>query len=280
MEGNSSLAHFVRMHDRDRFHTALFAPAKHREALFTLYAFNYEVARVRETVTQPMLGQIRLQWWREVVDAAYSGAPARQHLVAGPLAALIEEIAPTRGHFERLIDARERDLSDAPPENLSALEDYAEATSANLLYLAFEAVGVTQPEAARAARGVGIGYAIAGLLRAMPFHARSGRSYIPADIAARSRLDPQDYTRGRDSPAIRAATAELADTAATHLAEARRHNGSIPRRARAAVLTAVIADRVLLRLKRSGYNPFAPELAAPDALQAWRLLAAALRSRF
>src|SRR5215207_6502960 len=109
--GVSSLGGFVRAHDRDRFQTALFAPAERREALFALYAFNYEVARVRESVTQPMLGQIRLQWWREVVAASYAGAPARQHVVAGPLAALIAEIAPAREHFERIIDTRERDLA-------------------------------------------------------------------------------------------------------------------------------------------------------------------------
>src|SRR5829696_7494880 len=82
--GVSSLAGFVRAHDRDRFQTALFAPAGRREALFALYAFNYEVARVRESVTQPMLGHIRLQWWREVVGAAYAGGPVREHVVAGP----------------------------------------------------------------------------------------------------------------------------------------------------------------------------------------------------
>ena len=68
--GLSPLGELVRRHDRDRYQTALFAPADRREALFALYAFNYEIARVRESVTQPMLGQIRLQWWREVIDAA------------------------------------------------------------------------------------------------------------------------------------------------------------------------------------------------------------------
>ncbi len=77
--GLSPSAAIVRRHDRDRYQTALFAPSDRREALFALYAFNYEVARVRESVTQPMLGRIRLQWWREVVDAAYAGAPARRH---------------------------------------------------------------------------------------------------------------------------------------------------------------------------------------------------------
>src|SRR5271156_3271915 len=80
----SPVGALVRRHDRDRFQTALFAPAARREALFALYAFNYEIARVRESVREPMLGQIRLQWWREAIDAAYAGAASRRHEVAGP----------------------------------------------------------------------------------------------------------------------------------------------------------------------------------------------------
>src|SRR4051794_33162883 len=79
---DASLAVLVRRHDRDRFQTALFARPRQREALFALYAFNYEIARVREAVSEPMLGQIRLQWWREVVSAAFSGEAPRQHVAA------------------------------------------------------------------------------------------------------------------------------------------------------------------------------------------------------
>src|SRR5436309_9863777 len=103
----TSLSALVRRHDRDRYQTALFAPAERREALLALYAFNYEIARVRETVSEPMLGQIRLQWWREVLDAAYAGAPPRQHPVVVPLAAAIREFELSRGYFDRLIDSRE-----------------------------------------------------------------------------------------------------------------------------------------------------------------------------
>src|SRR5215207_1372519 len=109
--GVSSLGGFVRAHDRDRFQTALFAPADRREALFALYAFNYEIARVRESVTQPMLGQIRLQWWREVIEAAYAGQAPRRHEVAEPLTAAIREFGLSRPHFDRMIDAREVDLA-------------------------------------------------------------------------------------------------------------------------------------------------------------------------
>ncbi len=280
IQGRSPLAELVRRHDRDRYQTALFAPADRREALFTLYAFNYEIARVREIITQPMLGQIRLQWWREVVAAAFAGAPPRQHDVAEPLTAVIGDRALTRSHFNRMIDTRERDLADEPPPTLAALEDYAEGTCATLLYLALEVLGASEPSTAAAAREVGIGYALTGLLRAMPFHARSGRRYIPADAGARLGLDPADYAALRDSTGLRAASAEIAEAAAGHLRAARRYRRDIPRSARAAMLPCVVADRFLARIKRADCNPFAPALAAPDTLQTWRLFAAALRGRF
>ena len=280
VKGLSPVAALVRRHDRDRYQTALFAPVNRREALFALYAFNYEIARVREAVTQPMLGQIRLQWWREAVAAAYAGAQPRYHVVAEPLAAVIRDFVPAREHLERIIDTRERDLADEPPATLLALEDYAEGTSATLLYLVLEVLGVTEPSAAAAVREVGIGYALTGLLRAMPFYARTGRCYIPAQITGRTGLDPRDYAGLRDSTSLRAASAEIADAAAGHLAGARRYRREIPRRARAAMLPSVVADRFLVRLKRADFNPFAPELAAPDTLQSWRLFAAALRNRF
>jgi phytoene synthase len=276
----SSLLQLVRRHDRDRYQTALFAPARLREALLALYAFNYEIARVRESVTEPMLGQIRLQWWREVVDAAYAGAPPRQHPVVLPLTAAIRELRLSRRHFDRLIDSRERDLAEEPPATLAALEDYAEGSSAPLVELALEALGLREPGPQEIARQVGIGYALAGLLRAMPFHAHARRSYIPTDIAEPEELAPGDYAAGRATTALRPVVREIAEIAAHHLSAARERNAAVPRSAIAALLPAVIAQRWLTRLRRAGYDPFAPGLAAPDPWQIWSLAAAALLNRF
>ncbi len=274
------LAALLRLHDRDRFQTALFAPAERREALLALYAFNYEIARVRETVTEPMLGQIRLQWWREVVAAAFAGEPPRHHLVAVPLTAAIRDCRLTRAHFDRLIDTRERDLVDEAPADLAALEDYAEGTSAPLVQLALELLAVRRPDADETARQVGIGYALAGLLRAMPFHAAAGRCFIPDEMAGRVGLDPGDYAGRRSTPAVRAAVCEIAAAAIRHLRAARERRVTIPRAGLAAVLPAIVADRFLGRLRRADHDPFAPGLAASDGWQSWRLAAAALFNRF
>jgi phytoene synthase len=277
---DASLAALVRRHDRDRFQTALFAPPRQREALFALYAFNYEIARVREAVSEPMLGQIRLQWWREVVSAAFSGEAPRHHLVAEPLTAAIREFGLSRDHFDRLIDTRERDLDPEPPATLAALEDYADGTSASLVLLALEVLGAGQPEAQEVGRAVGVGYAMSGLIRAMPFHAAARRSYVPADLAAGSGLKIEDYEARRTTSALLATVREIAAAATRQLSQAREQRAAIPRAAIAAVLPALIAERFLRRLERVGYNPFDVRLAVPDPMQSWRLAAAALLNRF
>jgi phytoene synthase len=274
------VAALVRRHDHDRFQTALFAAAERREALFAIYAFNYEVARVRETVSEPVLGQIRLQWWRESIAAAFEGGPVRHHIVVEALTAAIRVCALTRAHFERLVDAREQDLDEAPSASLAALQDYAEATSARLVYLALESLGIRDPGAEKAGFHIGVAYGLAGLLRAMPLQAREGRLIIPADIAAQTELDTADYRALRSTPALRSATAEIAAAASRHLASARAYRHSIARRALPALLPAIVAERSLARLKQAAYDPFNLGLTPPDTMQSWRLAMAWLRNRF
>jgi NADH dehydrogenase [ubiquinone] 1 alpha subcomplex assembly factor 6 len=249
----SPVAALVWRHDRDRFQTVLFAPAARREALFALYAFNYEIARVRERVSEPTLGRIRLEWWRENIAAAYEDGPVRRHDVVEALTAAIREHAPTREHFDRLIDAREKDLAEQAPTSLAALEDYTEAVSARLVYLALEMLGLDDPAARQAGFHVGIAYGLAGLLRAMPHQARATRPLVPAAVAA---------------------------AASRHLALARGLRPAVARAALPALLPAIVAERYLRRLKRAGCDPLDRAVTAPDPLQSWRFAVAALLNRF
>ncbi len=278
-EGLSPAAALVRRYDRDRFQTALFAPQAHREALFALYAFNFEIARVRESVREPMLGQIRLQWWSEAIDSAYGGGPVRRHEIVEAITTVIRERRLGRAQFDRLIDARERDLDDEPPATLAALEDYAEGSSAPLIYLALEVLEAARPTALEAARHVGIAYALSGLVRAMPMHAPAGRSFIPAALSAETGLDPRDYAALRPTPALRQAVETIAVAARGHLAAARELRRDVPTAALPALLPARIAHNALRRLERAGFDPFAGA-ALTDPLQSWRLTWAALRKRF
>ena len=90
----------VRRHDADRFLTTLFAPKGHREDLFALYAFNLEISKTREVVSETMLGAIRLQWWREAIEAIYTNAELRKHAVVEALAETVTRRGLTREHFD------------------------------------------------------------------------------------------------------------------------------------------------------------------------------------
>ncbi len=186
----------LRRFDRDRYLTTLFAPEGRRRALWALYGFNAEIASVREQVREPIAGRIRLQWWRDVIAAIYGGAPPAVPL-ARELADAVAAHGLSRAPFERLIEAREADLEDAPPPDLAALVAYAEDSSAALVALALEALGAGEADAARAAgRHVGIAWALSGLLRAAPHRARTGWTGFPPALLAEAgigagRIDPR-----------------------------------------------------------------------------------------
>jgi NADH dehydrogenase [ubiquinone] 1 alpha subcomplex assembly factor 6 len=273
--------HLVRRHDRDRFLTTLFAPAARRDDLLALYAFNYEIAKTREVVSEPVLGQIRLQWWRETLDAIYDGGSVREHEVAAPLAAAIRGRGLGRAHFDALIAAREFDLVGEPPGSLAALESYAEGSSARLVWLALEVLGERGAAAVGAGRAVGIAYALTGLLRALPFHARMKRLYLPRDLchAAGLRIDAELFEL-RSSPALCRVAEQVAAAAAAHLADARARRDAVPRAALPALLPGALAGADLARLRRAGYDPFDRRLAGPDPWRGWRLTLAALARRY
>jgi len=268
----SYCARQVRRLDYDRFLCALFAPAEGREALFALYAFNAEVARIREAVSEPLLGQVRLQWWRDAVAGIYAGTPPR-HQVARPLAEAVERFSLDRAPFERLLDARAFDIEDGAPADLKALVAYAEDTSATLTALSLDILGARDEAARRAGRHIGIAWALTGLARAVPFHAGARRVYLPATLCRDAGVDFQDLFRLRPGPGLTHVVAEIADTARRHLDVARRGRGS--RRALPALLPAVLAEGYVERLRKAGFNPFARRVQAAGA---GRVLALCLRA--
>jgi NADH dehydrogenase [ubiquinone] 1 alpha subcomplex assembly factor 6 len=258
--GGGDLDAMLRRSDRDRHLLSLFVPRDRRPAVQAIYAFNCEIARIRDAVTEPMLGQIRLQWWREGLDSAYGGGAVRRHEVLTPLVGAIRQRGLSRDHFDRLIAARERDLSPEPPATVPALESYAEETTAPLQLLVLEALGAADAEANRAAREAAIAYALAGLLRATPYLARSPRRTLPPPLA--------------NEPA------QVAARAQSHLDQARALRRGVRRAALPALLPAVLAAADLRRLRRADFDPFAPALARPDPWRAWRLAAARRLGRY
>ena len=250
----SFAAEQVRRLDRDRFGTVLFAPAAKREALFALYAFNSEVAQIRELVREPLLGRIRLQWWRDSLEELREGK-AVAHPVADALGAVFAAHTLPKEPFERLFSAREQDLEGVPPEDLPALEAYAEGVSGSINILALEILGEPEQEAVAAVRAAGIAWALTGLLRAVPFHAAAGRVYLPAKLLADQGLTSDDLLSGRKAPALAEVAKIVAARAGERLEEARRHYRLCSSPSALAVLLSVpLAEGYLRALAKNRFN--------------------------
>jgi 15-cis-phytoene synthase len=251
----------VRVADKDRFLTTLFAPAEHRPALLALYAFNLEIARIREAAHEALAGEIRLQWWSDVLGGAGRGEVAA-HPVA---AALLETMARYQLPPERLtalIEARRFDLYDEPMQTLADLEAYGKGASAGLIALAARVLaGDTETEALT--HHAGLAHAFVGLLAAFPIHAGRGQVFVPLEILARHGATGQQVLGGQATPQLHEALAELRLHARRHLRAAQQRLAAAPPAVMPALLPVALAGPTLARMERRGYDPFTPlEIAA------------------
>jgi phytoene synthase len=251
----------VKRADPDRYISALFAPAERRPLLFALYAFNHELARIGETVKDAMLADIRLEWWREAVEGARAGKP-RDHEVARALSALFAKVGPPPELFDAMITARRFDVGAAAFNDLSSLEDYADATSGNVMRIATRVLDERLPDYALL-RQAGTAYALAGLLRAMPLHAARGKSFLPQSLVNAS---------GEKHAITMIAKAALAHHAA---ARSRPKSG----RTLAAVLPASLVPLYATRLSEAPEDMARAFADVPLYRRQWAMLRAAVRGR-
>ncbi len=264
----AACAETVKRSDPDRYWATLFAPPQKRPLLFALYAFNHEIARVGEAVREPMLGAIRLQWWREAAEGAAAGNP-RAHDVVRALADVFARTDPPMEMFDTLLAARELDAGADMFKDMAALETYADATAGTLMRLA---AAVLDADIGEGARDLGIAYALTGLLRSIPHHAGRGKIYLPVDMLAAERLSPDEIFAGRGGDRLKAVMYRIALHALEKLASARRF--SIAPSAMAAALPAAPSRAYLKLVTKAGFDPFRHRAELP----LWRRQFAMMRA--
>jgi phytoene synthase len=252
MAGATSWDETVRRVDFDRYLSSLFAPAALRSELNVLYAFNHEVAKTAETVSQPIAGQIRLQWWRDRIAELYRGV-AIEHPVVEALGAIIAARSLPRNLFDELIEAREHDLEEAPFATIEDFVGYADATSGNVMRIAARILGAGDTLDAPS-RDLGIAYAIAGLCRALPYHAIHRRLMLPADRLVASGVSVEAVFAGTAGERLRPLIDDMAQRAHGHLAA--RRGQRIARTVLPAVLPAAVVPLYLRAVMRSGLDLF------------------------
>jgi len=266
----------VREADKDRFLASLFAPANRRPHLFALYGFNVEIARVGQVAHEPLAGEIRLQWWSDVLAGGGRGE-IEAHPVASALRASMARYGLPAQRLQTTIAARRFDLYDEPMAALVDLEGYADDASSNLIALAAKILnGAGKPDIDALSHHAGLAHAIAGLLKAFPFHAARGQLFVPLELLERHGVDREDVRAGRATPQLRSALADLRESARRHLRQAQELAETVSPSVMPALLPVALAGPTLARMERRDYDPFAPIEIAPWRRQ-WLIWRAARR---
>jgi len=261
----------LRDRDIDAWLAGLFAPERSRRHLHALYAFSNEIARIAYIVSEPALGEIRLQWWAEAI----AGERAQESAANPVCAAVLDTMRIARLPVEpllALIEARRFDLYHDPMPSLADLEGYCGETVSALFRLA--ALALCEGEEAGGADAcghAGVAFGLTSILADLPRHAARGRCFLPSDLLARHGALPEAAAAGVVSEPLLAALAELRACARDHLTAACGHGDALDIRARPALALLALVEPCLRRMERRGYDPFASDVRPPQWRRQWAL---------
>ena len=260
MPSLSPCASLVRERDHDRFLCGLFAPADVREDLYAVEAFELEIARIRSTASEPLLGQIRMQWWRQALDDAFAGTRPARHPVVEAVSTAIRRRPLARNAFEGLLDTRARDLEPTLPESLEVALERAGSLGTSLADLRLGALGIHHAPTGEAVHAVSTASVLTDRARA----------------AATRNVDPISHDGERGQFAV----ADLSHQARALLRAARARQGEVRREGIALLLPAVLASRDLQRLEAARYGSGPAGRRIPSPLSMVSLWWYARRNRY
>jgi 15-cis-phytoene synthase len=261
----------VKLHDPDRHMASLFAPDDRRPFLHALQAFSLEIAGVRGAAKEALPGEIRLQWWRDALNGERA-EEAKAHPVALSILDTIQANKLPLQAFLDLIDARVFDLYDDPMPDWNTLEGYCGETSSNLFRMATIILNKgEEPGAAEAAGHAGVAYALAGLLRAFPWHARRGQIFLPQSLIDSVGLTRDDIIAGKDSDSLRAALAATRAKARDHLAKTHALQATIKPQIKPAFLPLISVPGYLGRMEKANYFPYSSIVDILQWQRIWRM---------
>jgi phytoene synthase len=260
-DGAAFCADLVRAHDFERYASTLFVGAGWRRALLALYAFNVEISRVREQVSQPLPGEIRLQWWTDMLAGAGHGGVEGNPVAAELLRAIRMHGLPIEP-LSRLIDEHQFDLYNDPMPSMAALEAYIHDTSSALFGLGARIMERQSDGMDHLARHAGLAQGFARVIAALPADASRRQLFAPLQLLEQHGSGMEQVFVAKETPQLRAALDQLLGEARGHLKTAFELLADAPREVRPLFLPLALLRRDLKRMSRADCNPFTPRVTS------------------
>ena len=254
-------ADLVRAHDFARYASTLFVPADQRRGLLAIYAFNAEISRMREQVSQPLPGEVRLQWWTDMLAGAGHGGVEGNPVAAELLLAIRIWQLPVEP-LSRLIDEHQFDLYNDPMPTMAALEGYINETSSVLFSLGAAIAGAESDEIEHLARHAGLAQGIAQAIAALPLDASRRQLFLPLQLLESYSIGLEEVFAGKQTPKLRAALDQLILEAQGHLKTAFALLAETTPEVRPVFLPLALVRGDLKRMSRADTDPFVPRVAS------------------
>jgi phytoene synthase len=269
----------ARAGEPDRYLAALLAPAPEREALLALAAFAAELARIpQRVVREPVMGEIRLEWWRTALTSPEGDSAG--HSVADAMRLAIRRHRLPAHLLDDMIEARALELCAAPFADEAAVQDFLWRTEGALFALAARVLGLATGKAAEdACRAAGHAYGLARLLLGLPRSLSLGRVPLAASQMAAAGLSAHELLGGAGDAQVEALMQAHFAQIRGSLAEARRHVGRLPQRARVVFLPLALVEPYVRRLERMGGEALRAEAEVVPLTRVWRIAGAHLLGR-
>ncbi|HEY0849644.1 MAG TPA: phytoene/squalene synthase family protein [Bradyrhizobium sp.] len=248
-------ADLVRSHDFPRYASTLFLPGVHRRPMLAIYAFNVEVARVRDQVSQPLPGQMRLQWWIDLL-AGHDQGSIEGNPVASELMWTIRTWRLPLDRLAQLVIEHEFDLYNDPMPSLSALEGYANDTASTLFACCARILARPSEAIDHAARHAGLAYGMIDVINKLPQDIARRQLFLPQQFLQQHGSSLEEVFAGKQTPQARAAVDQLVTEANKHLKTALSLLAEVPQEVRPAFLPLALVRRDIKRMERRDNDPF------------------------
>ncbi|KAG8224608.1 hypothetical protein J437_LFUL009175 [Ladona fulva] len=271
----------VRQNDHENFLCTLLVSESIRTTAFAVRAFNTEVARVSDVVSNTNIAQMRLKFWEEAVEKIFSNNPP-EHPVAKEIYRALNKHKLSKLYFSRLVTSRRNQILKNGFPNLESMEQYSENSVSSVFYLLLQAAGVQDMNVDHAVSHLGKAQGITNSLRALPHLAKNPETAtfpLPIDLLLKHNVSTEAILRGGND-GLKEVAYEVASRAKLHVDKAKSLSSKFSRDTFLICLPIVPVMGFLTRLQKANFNVFDPSLSLRDNFLPVKLFWAKFRSSY
>ena len=263
----------------DCYFSTLLAPAEKQNALFAVHAFDAEISGIASQVSDPAVGEIRLQWWYDTLASVFAGEP-QQHPVAKQLVDIIPRYDLPAHLFTRLVDAHRFDIYREPMGDMEALQAYFNNTSVAITDLACRIlIGEEALAIKELTEKCGTAWGMGRIIAAFPQQIARKQCFIPQTLLSAHQLHSGHVLAGEYSTSMKVAVLKMQHVITESLAGLRDKSGSTPKNALPALFPAGLAELKTRKITTSDFDPFRQNAEISQLATQWYLLKAKVLER-